>query len=322
MKKLVLMLAVAACSKKEASGPTAEATFDLVEMKTTDAVNLTVSIHVVPPEPGQLSVELVDDTSPVKQHCAAKIHVAKFDANNVAEVTGTLEPRCRRPIEPAGIYARVAFDRPGKPTLLAKNVMIPGMFGGTHALVDAHALEKAIVDRVAAARPPVQPNPDAAIDRFVTRLTDVVDSIPAAAPTAPTKCPPALHGKLFLVPFEFALAIRNKTPAGNGWLLDVDLSQKDPIYDVARYAAGQVYGTETKQRLEYLADKAPIFLRITNVALPDGTSTKGLLEGGLFAFDKGELACATAVKLEVTAADRAAFQTTMRAKLDKLILDL
>jgi hypothetical protein len=322
VKKLVLMLAVAACSKKEAPGPTAETTFDLVEMKTTDAVNLTVSLHVMPPEPGQLTVEFFDDTSPVKQHCTATIPVAKFDANNLAEVTGKLEPRCRRPIEPAGIYARVAYDRPGKPSLVAKNVMIPGMFGGNRTLVDAKALEKAIVDRVAAAKPPVQPNPDPAIDGFVARITEVVDSIPAAPPAAPSRCPPALHGKLFLVPFDFALAIRNKTPVGNGWLLDVDLSQKDPIYDVARYASGQDYPRETAQRLAYLADKAPVFLRMTDVAIPDGKSTTGKLVGGLYAFDKGALACAIAVKLEVTAPDRAGFQTAMRAQLDKLILDL
>ena len=322
MKLLALMLALGACGKKAPPAPASDATFEVIEMKTIDPVSLTVSIHVVPPEPGTLSVDFFDDTSPVKQHCAAKLAVATFDKNNVAEVTGKLEPRCRRPIEPAGMYAKVAYARAGKPSLEAKNVMIPGIFGGNRTLVDAKALEKAILDRVAAARPPVQPNPDPAIDRFSARIVDVVDSVPATPPAGPTKCPAALHGKLFLVPFEFALAIRNKTQLGNGWLLDVDLSQKDPIYDVVRYASGQVYAPETKQRLDYLADKTPAFLRIDNLAIPDGKSTKGLLEGGLYAFDKGELACATAVKLEVTAADRAAYQTAMRAKLDKLLLDL
>lgn len=315
-KHLVLVLALAACHKQREAE--VHETVEVMSLKTVDAVTLDAAVKVMPPQPGTLVVEFIDDTSPLKQHCTAKIALDKFAADGSTTGKGALTPTCKRPIQPAGFYARVTYVRGGdKPVLTAPKVYIPGFFGGTNTLIDAKQLEQDILARVKQAAPPEQPSPNAEIDKIVAAIMKSVDSVPASVPDATIACPADKHGQLYLLPMDLALAVRNHQPL-QGWALDVDLAEKDPIYELVRYRHGEAY-----QPAPALAGKTPAFLRVTDLAIPSGASTKGLYAGGLYVIgDDGKVACQTAIKIETTANDRASWATQTRAKLAAQLANL
>lgn len=315
-KRLVLLIALAACHKKREAE--VHEVVEVVSIKTNDSEHLDATVKVMPPSPGTLVIELIDDTSPTKQRCTARIKIDKLGADGTATATGPLDGKCKRPIQPAGFYAKVTFERGAdKPVLTSQKVYIPGYFGGTNQLVDAAQLEQEINARVKAAAPPEQPHPSAEVDGIVATVVKTIDSVPAAAPDATIACPPALHGKLYLLPFELALAIRNHTGL-TGWALDVDLVQKDPVYDLVRYRHGEDY-----QPASALVGKTPAFVRITEIAIPGGASKKGVYAGGIYVLgDDGKIACQAPVKIELTANDRASWATQTREKLEAQLATL
>ena len=319
MTKLApFLLAATACSGK--ATPPARELFEVKSMKTIDAVTLTAEVRMSPPAPGTLKVDFYDDLSPVKQHCAGTVKIDTFDADGNAKVAVPLAPRCKRPREPAGFYAHVSFARAAKPELEAAKVMVPGYLGGTNALVVPRELQEQIEKRWKAAQPVPQPNPDPAIDKLIATIGGNLDAVPVTP--EPRPCPPALHGKLFLISYDHALAIRNHTAIGAGWALDVDAAQKDVAYELLKYAHGDAYAPETRAMVTALEGRSPVYLRLTDVAIPDGKTPRGKLVGGLYAFDQGALACAGAIDLTIDAKDRASFETQARAKVAARVSEL